>query len=90
MDRSAVLQWLREESPQRLKELWRTADKVRREHVGDAVHLRGLIEISNHCVRECGYCGLRASHKSLKRYRMARTKSSPVRARRSSSATARS
>jgi biotin synthase len=46
------------------------ADETRRRHVGDAVHLRGLIEISNHCVRECGYCGLRAANRSLKRYRM--------------------
>ena len=36
--------------PGRLEELWRRADDTRRQHVGDAVHLRGLIEISNHCV----------------------------------------
>jgi biotin synthase len=34
------------------------------------VHLRGLIEISNVCVRECLYCGLRASNRGLARYRM--------------------
>jgi biotin synthase len=34
---------------------------VRRSGVGDAVHLRGLIEFSNECCRrECLYCGLRA------------------------------
>ncbi len=38
--------------------------------MGDAVHLRGLIEISNHCVRQCGYCGLRAENANLARYRM--------------------
>ena len=38
--------------------------------MGDEVHLRGLIEISNHCVRQCGYCGLRAGNRSLGRYRM--------------------
>ena len=70
MDRSDILSWLREDDPKRLKELWRLADETRRKHVGEAVHLRGLIELSNHCVRECGYCGLRASHSTLKRYRM--------------------
>ena len=30
--------------------------------VGGDVHLRGLIEISNHCVRLCGYCGLRVDN----------------------------
>ena len=34
------------------------ADRVRREHVGDEVHLRGLVEVSNHCARRCAYCGL--------------------------------
>ncbi len=68
--REAILAWLREEDPARLEALWRQADAVRRAQVGDAVHLRGLIEISNHCVRQCGYCGLRAGHRTLERYRM--------------------
>jgi biotin synthase len=38
--------------------------------VGSAVHLRGLIEISNHCVRQCAYCGLRSGNTALERYRM--------------------
>ena len=54
----------------RLEQLWRAADAVRSRHVGDAVHLRGLIEISNHCVRACGYCGLRAENREIERYRM--------------------
>jgi biotin synthase len=29
-----------------------------------------LIEISNHCVRQCAYCGLRAGNRPLIRYRM--------------------
>ena len=32
--------------------------------------MRGLIELSNHCVRLCGYCGLRAGNTGLQRYRM--------------------
>jgi len=65
-----LLQWLQERDPSRLESLWRLADEVRRAHVGDEVHLRGLIEISNHCVRQCHYCGLRAGNRSLTRYRM--------------------
>ncbi|MBM3314697.1 [FeFe] hydrogenase H-cluster radical SAM maturase HydE, partial [candidate division WOR-3 bacterium] len=49
MTRSDVLRWLREEDESRLAELWAEADRVRREHVGDDVHLRGLIELSNYC-----------------------------------------
>ncbi len=70
MDRALILAWLRETDPRRLDDLWRQADAVRRRCVGDAVHLRGLIEFSNHCTRTCAYCGLRAGHRDLKRYRM--------------------
>jgi biotin synthase len=65
-----ILGWLREEDPERLHVLWQQADAVRRETVGDAVHLRGLLEISNYCCRLCGYCGLRADNRGLERYRM--------------------
>jgi biotin synthase len=70
LTREDILAWLTESDPSRLEKLWRLADETRRTHVGDAVHLRGLIEISNHCVRQCGYCGLRAGNRGLKRYRM--------------------
>jgi len=68
--RQAILAWLREEDSTRLEALWAAADETRRSHVGDEVHLRGLIEISNHCVRACGYCGLRAANREVERYRM--------------------
>ncbi|PKN31653.1 MAG: [FeFe] hydrogenase H-cluster radical SAM maturase HydE, partial [Deltaproteobacteria bacterium HGW-Deltaproteobacteria-20] len=65
-----ILAWLREDDPARLERLWAAADETRRRHVGDEVHLRGLIEISNHCVRACGYCGLRSANREIERYRM--------------------
>lgn len=46
------------------------ADKVRKENVGEEVHLRGLIEFSNICKRTCKYCGLRCANKELDRYRI--------------------
>lgn len=67
-----LLEWLRESRPSRLQALYEWADAVRKEHVGDAVHLRGLIEISSHCVRQCMYCGLRQGNQDLPRYRMTR------------------
>lgn len=50
--------------------LFSLADKTRHEYVGDAVHLRGLIEFSNICKRTCKYCGLRCENKDLDRYRI--------------------
>jgi biotin synthase len=64
-----ILGWLKETRPDALEQLYAQADQVRRENVGDAVHLRGLIEISNYCVRQCHYCGLRAA-RTTPRYRM--------------------
>src|SRR5271166_1295373 len=70
MQRSEIIAWLRESNEARLEELWRRADLVRQQSVGGEVHLRGLIEISNHCIRLCGYCGLRFDNRELPRYRM--------------------
>ena len=65
-----VLAWLCETDERRLNELWSQADAVRRANVGDDVHLRGLIEMSNVCDRNCLYCGLRTSNTRVQRYRM--------------------
>jgi len=70
LDKVEILGWLRETNPDRLAKLWRRADDTRRSHVGDAVHLRGLVEISSFCARQCAYCGLRAGNDNLARYRM--------------------
>jgi biotin synthase len=71
MERPEIVAWLREEAPAQLEELWARADDVRRANVGDEVHLRGLVEISNHCVRRCAYCGINAENQAVVRYRMA-------------------
>jgi biotin synthase len=70
MDRQAILTWLRQEREEELARLWERADATRRRYAGDAVHLRGLIEISNICRRQCHYCGLRADNRGVRRYRM--------------------
>lgn len=68
--RAEVLDWLRTDGEAALAPLWERADRVRRERVGDAVHLRGLVEISNHCVRRCTYCGIACGREGIPRYRM--------------------
>jgi biotin synthase len=65
-----LVAWLREEEEARLESLWAAADEARRRNVGDEVHRRGLIEISNHCVRRCAYCGIRSANTEVVRYRM--------------------
>lgn len=61
---------LRCEDAARLDRLYLAADRTRRAVVGDAVFFRGLVEISNYCVRGCHYCGLRAANHRVRRYRL--------------------
>jgi len=72
MEKKEIIRWLREEDPAALEDLYVRANAARQQAVGDEVHLRGLVEISSHCVRQCLYCGLRSPNTALGRYRMTR------------------
>lgn len=50
--------------------IYRKADQLRQDTVGDTVHIRAILEFSNHCRCRCAYCGLRADNRTLPRYRM--------------------
>ncbi len=50
--------------------LFEIADKVRKEHYGTDVYLRGLIEFTNYCRNNCYYCGIRRDNKNVDRYRL--------------------
>ena len=68
--RDEILDWLYCGDDARLEGLWHRADTVRRECVGDEVHLRGLVEIGNYCRRRCAYCGINATNTGVERYRL--------------------
>jgi len=55
-----------------LDRLFSFADRVRKEFCGDGILLRGIIEFSNFCDKECFYCGLNKNNRKLSRYRMSR------------------
>ena len=59
-----------ERTPETDAYLYAQADAVRREVYGNAVYLRGLIEISNICKNDCLYCGIRRSNGAASRYRL--------------------
>ena len=50
--------------------LFKAADYVRKCRVGDEVHLRGLIEFTNICAKNCMYCGIRRDNSFVERYAM--------------------
>ena len=51
-------------------DLYKIADKVRREVYGNDVYIRGLIEFTNYCKNNCYYCGIRCENKNVIRYRL--------------------
>lgn len=50
--------------------LFEQSVRVRKEHYGKKVFIRGLIEFTNYCANNCFYCGIRAANKALDRYRL--------------------
>lgn len=52
------------------QKLFSLADRKREKYVGEEIHLRGIIEFSNYCRKNCLYCGLRRDNSTLPRYRM--------------------
>jgi biotin synthase len=52
------------------QELFRRARLVRKNNGLDNVLVRGVIEISNFCQKNCDYCAMRATNQDLDRYRM--------------------
>lgn len=53
------------------KLLFLKSKEVKKQYVGEKVYLRGLIEFSNICAKDCLYCGIRKSNNSNERYNIA-------------------
>lgn len=66
--RNEIIEILKDNSQDEL--IFSMADEIRKNFVGDEVHLRGLIEFSNICKCNCKYCGLRCENKFIDRYRI--------------------
>lgn len=68
LTREELIELLKDDSIN--EELYKAADEIREETLGNEVHLRGLLEFTNICKRNCMYCGLRRDNKIIKRYRL--------------------
>lgn len=55
------------------KVLFRHAAKIKEKSIGNTVYLRGLIELSNVCAKDCLYCGIRHSNEGVNRYSLEKT-----------------
>ncbi len=50
--------------------LMNKANQVREKSYSKKVYMRGLIELTNYCSKDCYYCGIRKSNKNVQRYRL--------------------
>ncbi len=50
--------------------LYRHAQNIRLKYIGNKVYLRGLVEFSNVCAKDCLYCGIRKSNETVIRYEL--------------------
>jgi biotin synthase len=71
LSRDEIIELLSLDNPGDMESLFKAADRVRKECVGDDIFLRGIIEFSNYCRNNCLYCGLRQDNLLAERYRMA-------------------
>ncbi len=70
MDKKKITEILSDDDPEAVRRLSSEADRTRKKNTGDTVHLRAIIEISNHCRRNCLYCGMNRDNLRLERYRV--------------------
>lgn len=53
-----------------LKFLFEHSASIKEQYCGNKVYLRGLIELTNICAKDCLYCGIRKSNKIVQRYNL--------------------
>ena len=57
-------------TPEAAAELAALARETALSVYGNRIFIRGLIEVSNICSRDCFYCGIRRSNRACDRYRL--------------------
>ncbi len=70
ISREEIIHYLEEQDPVKIKNYLEQAYKVKVENIGNKVFLRGLIELSNICVKNCYYCGIRHDNDKVARYEL--------------------
>jgi biotin synthase len=67
-----ILRLLSLSEPAEIERLRRAAYDLTTAEIGDTVHYRGLIELSNVCTLDCRYCGIRKGNHAVERYSLSR------------------
>jgi len=72
MNDSEILRIIATDDKEEIESLFLQARKIREEHYGKSVFIRGLIEITNYCKCDCYYCGIRCSNSKIERFRLSK------------------
>jgi len=70
MTRNEIIEKLSLSEQAALTALYAEANPVKTSTIGNKVYLRGLIEFSNICSKNCYYCGIRRENKTVNRYEL--------------------
>jgi len=70
VERSEIIQLLSIDDRSEMDALVARAGAAKAATIGRNVYLRGLIELSNVCVKNCYYCGIRCGNKNITRYEL--------------------
>jgi biotin synthase len=70
MNKKEMLEILASDDPQFLDKVFKEAYQVKRTYLGNTVYFRGIIEFSNICRKDCFYCGIRKSNRTVPRFCM--------------------
>src|SRR4030065_2491846 len=70
LERGEIIRLLKTSDPIEIEALYSEANTIRQANLKDFFCIHGIIEFSNHCVRESHYCGLRRGARDVSRYRM--------------------
>ncbi len=68
--REQIIDILNQEDETIINSYLNQAYRIKVEHIGSKVFLRGLIELSNICVKNCLYCGIRRDNHNVIRYEL--------------------
>ncbi len=69
LDKQAIVSLLSMEGKEAAA-LFAEANDIKIKTIGQKVYLRGLIEFSNICAKNCYYCGIRCANKNVERYEL--------------------
>lgn len=67
-----LLELMKIDNSEDLDLLFKKAYEIKAKYVGRKVYYRGLIEISNKCIKNCKYCGIRRDNHNVERFSMSK------------------